>query len=80
MSDREYRTAEHLVKEMLWTLIEDGADAVTLSWSRTDKGVTECRHESVGNYFAIVGLLTEAMKEMAERGSAEEEEEESFDD
>ena len=80
MKDREYRTAEHLVRELIGLLIEDGADAVTVSWSRTRKGQTECSHEALGNYFAIVGLLTEAMKEMAERGESEEEETESFDD
>lgn len=80
MSEREYRTAEHLVRELVGLLIEDGADAVTVSWSRTVKGMTECKHEALGNYFAIVGLMTEALKEIAERGEAEEEQEESFDD
>ena len=40
MSEPEYRPAEHVAREILGTLLEDGADAVVVTWCRTVKNET----------------------------------------
>lgn len=61
MSD-EYRPAEHVARELLGLLIEDGCDAVSVTWSRTKGKRTEVRHESIGNAYAVEGMLNEVME------------------
>ena len=56
MSEPEYSQTLHQVRELIGMLIEDGCDAVVLSWSRTEKGSTLCDYETFGNFFACNGL------------------------
>lgn len=56
MSEKEYTKTMHQVRELIGMLIEDGCDAVVLSWSRTEKGSTACDYETFGNFFACSGL------------------------
>ena len=73
---REYRTAEHIARELIGMLIEDGADAVALTWSRTNRQRTEVRHESLGNTYAIEGMLREVIERYVQEDAVEEEGEE----
>jgi hypothetical protein len=70
----EYRSAEHIARELLGLMIEDGCDAVSLTWSRTDGRKTFVRHESLGNAFAVEGMLNEALERYAEEPEEEDEE------
>lgn len=56
MSEEQYNETMHRIREMIGMLIEDGCDAVVLSWSRTEKGSTVCDYETFGNFFACNGL------------------------
>ena len=56
MSEEQYSETMHRIREMIGMLIEDGCDAVVLSWSRTEKGSTVCDYETFGNVFACNGL------------------------
>jgi len=78
MSDPEYRSAEHVARELLGTLLEDGADAVVVLWSRTAKNETRVYNASLGNRYAIVGMLWDVAEEMTRsEDETEEEDEES---
>tara|TARA_R100001463_G_scaffold88700_1_gene143465 strand:- start:899 stop:1144 length:246 start_codon:yes stop_codon:yes gene_type:complete len=55
-NEDEYSETMHRIREMIGMLIEDGCDAVVLSWSRTEKGTTVCDYETFGNFFACNGL------------------------
>ena len=75
----EYRPAEHVARELLGLLIEDGCDAVSITWSRTDGKRTIVRHEAIGNAFAVEGMLNEALDQYTEEPTEEEDEESSHD-
>ena len=78
MSDQEYRPAEHVAREILGMLLEDGADAVVVTWCRTMKNETRVYHASLGNRYAVVGMLSDVFEEMTRiEDEAEEEDEES---
>jgi len=78
MSDQEYRPAEHVAREILGMLLEDGADAVVVTWCRTVKNETRVYHASLGNRYAVVGMLSDVFEEMTRiEDEAEEEDEES---
>jgi hypothetical protein len=75
----EYRPAEHVARELLGLLIEDGCDAVSITWSRTDGKRTVVRHEAIGNAFAVEGMLYEALENYGEETIEEEDEESNHD-
>ena len=78
MNDPEYRPAEHVVREIMGTLIEDGCDAVVVTWCRTVKNETRVYHASLGNRYAVVGMLSDLVEEMTRiEEESEEEDEES---
>lgn len=76
---KEYRPAEHIARELLGLLIEDGADAVAITWSRTIGRRTDVHHASLGNVYAIEGMLNEVMSRYAEEPIEEEDEESNRD-
>lgn len=75
----EYRPAEHVIREMLGMLIEDGCDAVSITWSRTNGRKTVVKHESIGNAFAVEGMLNEALGSYDQELLDEEGEESNLD-
>lgn len=73
----EYRTAEHIARELLGLMIEDGCDAVSIVWSRTTGRKTEIRHEAIGNAYAVEGMISEVLDRYVAEEPSEEEDEES---
>lgn len=65
MPEKEYNQTEHRLRELIGMLIEDGADAVVVGWSKTVKNDTTVNHEAWGNHFAVRGLALETFRNLA---------------
>ena len=80
MKEEEYRTAEHIAGELLGMMLEDGCDAVSVTWSRSDRHGTHVRNRYLGNHYAVLGMMSEVVERLtdpAEEMGEEEDEEES---
>jgi|TARA_R100000084_G_scaffold33188_1_gene13125 hypothetical protein len=64
--EKEYDQTLHIVRNLIGLLIEDGCDAVVLSWSRTTVNDTTTQFETYGNKYAVGGLAHETLRSLAE--------------
>ncbi len=64
--EKEYDQTLHIVRNLIGLLIEDGCDAVVVSFSRTTVNETTTHYETYGNKYAVGGLAHETLRSLAE--------------